>query len=193
LDTITREELKAILKDLPSLETERLLLRQLEMRDAEDMFEYALDRELAIMGLWLPFDKLEDSYDDLKETLEQYDQANIMDWAIELKSEQKMIGRLGLRPYSYVNRRAELGYALNRKYWGKGYTTEAVKAVLNFGFETIKMNRIEAEVLPDNPASIRVLQKVGMTLEGVKREATFIRKQADDLQWYAVLRSEWGG
>jgi hypothetical protein len=81
------------LKDLPTLETPRLILRKLRMDDAEDMFEYAQDRELGLNGLWLPYTQLQESIDDLAEAQELYAKGNFWDWAIEHRADHKMIGR----------------------------------------------------------------------------------------------------
>lgn len=102
-----------------------------------------------------------------------------------------MIGRISLSHYSLRNARAEMDYAMNRKHWGKGLMTEAAKKVINFAFTTLNFNRIEAVCLPENLASIRVLEKNGMQLEGIKREYTFIRGKFDDLKLYSVLKREW--
>ncbi|BAZ19407.1 GCN5-related N-acetyltransferase (plasmid) [Kalymmatonema gypsitolerans NIES-4073] len=180
-----------ILKNLPTLETKRLTLRKLCMEDAADMYEYACDPEIASFGLWLPFHSIEDSKKDLAEVIEGYNKGEIFVWAMELKTERKMIGRIGLGDYSFRNARAEVGYASNRKYWGKGLMTEAVKQIIDFSFAKLGMNRISAVCLPDNVASIRILEKVGMQLEGVKREYTFIRGKFDDLNLYSILKKEW--
>ncbi|MGJ5675780.1 MAG: GNAT family N-acetyltransferase [Nostochopsis sp.] len=180
-----------MLIQLPTLETERLILRKLCMQDAVDMYEYALDPEIAALGLWLPFHSIEDSLKDLTEVIEGYDKGEIFVWAIELKSNSKMIGRIGLGDYSLKNARAELGYASNRKYWGQGLITEAVKQIIEFSFINLAMNRIQAVCLPENVASIRVLEKVGMQFEGVQREYTFVRGKFDDLNLYSILKREW--
>ncbi|MCP6758913.1 MAG: GNAT family N-acetyltransferase [Fischerella sp. CENA71] len=161
------------------------------MQDAVDMYEYASDPEIANLGLWLPFHSIEDSLKDLTEVIEGYDKGEIFAWAIELKNANKMIGRIGLGDYSLKNARAELGYASNRRYWGKGLMTEAVKQIIDFSFINLAMNRIEAVCLPENVASIRVLEKVGMQFEGVKREYTFVRGKFDDLNLYSILKREW--
>lgn len=180
-----------IFKNLPTLETERLLLRKLCLKDAVDMYEYACDPEIASFGLWLPFFSIEDSNKDIVEIMEGYNRGESLVWAMELKTNQKMIGRIGLGDYSSKNARAEIGYASNRKYWGKGLMTEAVKQIIDFCFTSLGMNRIEAVCLPDNVASIRVLEKVGMSFEGVKREYTFIRGKFDDLKSYSILKRDW--
>jgi [ribosomal protein S5]-alanine N-acetyltransferase len=84
-----------------------------------------------------------------------------------------------------------LGYALNRAYWGQGYGTEAARAVIDFGFGVLNLHRIGASVLADNSGSIRVLTKIGMQFEGVKRDFTAIRGRHEDLHSYSILKPEW--
>jgi [ribosomal protein S5]-alanine N-acetyltransferase len=180
-----------ILKDLPTLETERLILRKLTLDDAQDMFEYAQDSEIARLGLWQPFYTLQDSIDDLNSVLEGYAQGKMMTWAMEHKEDRKMIGRLVLGHYEPDDARADLGYAMNRRYWGKGYATEAIRRVVKFGFEELSLNRIGAVVLPENIASIRVLEKAGLKFEGVRREFAFIGDKYCDLHCYSILKREW--
>lgn len=178
-------------KDLPTLETPRLILRKLRIDDAEDMFEYAQDRDLALNGLWLPYTHLQESIDDLAEAQEMYVKGNFWDWAVEHRADHKMIGRLGLHGYHPKDNRADLGYAFNRKYWGQGYGTEAARCVVQFGFEVLGLHRISANVLLDNAGSIGVLTKIGMRFEGVKRDFTAIRGHHEDLHSYSILRPEW--
>jgi ribosomal-protein-alanine N-acetyltransferase len=178
-------------KDLPTLETPRLILRKLRMDDAEDMFEYAQDRELGLNGLWLPYTQLQESIDDLAEAIAAYEKGNLWDWAIEHRADRKMIGRLNFHHYRPKDASAEIGYALNRRYWGQGYGTEATGRLLHFGFEQMNLHRISAVVLTDNLASIRVLTKIGMRFEGVMREAIAIRGYHEDLHSYSILRPEW--
>jgi ribosomal-protein-alanine N-acetyltransferase len=86
--------------------------------------------------------------------------------------------------------RGVLVYALNRNHWGKGYATEAVGAAITFGFTSLGLERIEALVMLDNPASAHVLEKVGMRYEGVLRSYMRIRGAFYDLRMYSILRAE---
>jgi ribosomal-protein-alanine N-acetyltransferase len=178
-------------QDLATLETPRLILRKLRIEDAEDMFEYAQDRELGLQGLWLPYTMLQESINDIAETIEAYAKGNLWDWAIEHLADRKMIGRLGLHAFHAKDNRTDLGYALNRAYWGQGYGTEAAGAVIDFGFGMLNLHRIGASVLADNSGSIRVLTKIGMQFEGVKRDFTAIRGRHEDLHSYSILKPEW--
>jgi ribosomal-protein-alanine N-acetyltransferase len=102
-----------------------------------------------------------------------------------------MIGRINMGAYNVRDARAELGYAFNRKYWGKGYATEAASAILQFGFETLKLHRVGATVLPNNFGSIRVLEKLGFQREGVRRQAYSLHGTYQDLLCYSILAPEW--
>ncbi|MDQ3705040.1 MAG: GNAT family N-acetyltransferase [Chloroflexota bacterium] len=180
-----------ILRDLPGMETERLVLRKLRMEDAEDMFEYGQDQEIAFRGLWPPLQSLEESQADLADAMEGYAAGSEISWAIEHRADRKMIGRIGLGPYSRMNHRAEIGYALNRNYWGQGLATEAVSGVLGFAFGEMGLNRVQAIVLPDNIGSMRVLEKAGMRREGLLRGYQFVLGKYWDVYMYGVLRSDW--
>jgi ribosomal-protein-alanine N-acetyltransferase len=180
-----------LLRNLPDLPTPRLLLRKLRMEDAADMFEYAQDAEIAASGLWLPYTELQQSADDLAETLKAYETGRALDWAIEHRADHKMIGRINLGDYHRGDRRADLGYALNRRYWGQGYATEAARAVVAFAFGPLDLNRVGAVVLPDNGGSITVLTRLGFQQEGVQRQFTSLRGTPEDLLCYSLLRAEW--
>lgn len=184
-------DVDSILRELPELETGRLLLRKLRMEDAADMFEYGQDPEIARRGLWPPLQSLEESQTDIAETMEGYARGTEMSWALENKANGKMIGRFGLGPFSRMNNRIEIGYAMNRSYWGQGLATEAARRLVQFAFEQLGVNRVQAIVLPENSGSIRVLEKSGMQREGLLRGYQLVQGEYLDVLIYAVLRSDW--
>ena len=87
--------------------------------------------------------------------------------------------------------RAELYYVLAQNYWGRGYMTEAVEAVLGFGFGVMHLNRIDGVCWVENTASARVLEKVGMQFEGILRQFIFVKGAFRDLRWYSILHNEY--
>jgi ribosomal-protein-alanine N-acetyltransferase len=89
-----------------------------------------------------------------------------------------------------LHRRGDIGYALAREYWGHGYATEAVRAMIEFGFEHLNLNRIEARAVPANVASTRVMQKAGMKYEGILSESGFFKGAYQDVALYSILRSD---
>ncbi len=114
-------------------------------------------------------------------------------FAIELGENGRLIGNVGIRlgKRQPEARQADLGYELDPRYWGKGYANEAARAVVNFGFETLQVHRIWAECLAENQASARVLEKLGMRLEGRLREDEYFKGRWWDTLIYAILEDEW--
>lgn len=176
---------------LPVLETDRLLLRNLSLDDVEDIFEYASDPEVSRYNSWSVHKSIEDSKWFLNEVIEEYKNHELASWGIVHKEALKVIGTCGFANWIPDQRRAEIGYALSRKYWGKGYMPEAVRSVIAFGFRMMKLNRIEGRSIILNPASARVMEKVGMKSEGVLRQHLFAKGSFHDVKMYSILREEW--
>lgn len=112
-------------------------------------------------------------------------------FAIEKKSDAEFIGLFGLKLGSEKYKRAEVWYKIHRNHWNKGYATEALNAVLNFGFKTLKLHRIEAGCAVDNLGSIRVLEKAGMTKEGRRKQILPLKSGWADNFEYAILETEY--
>jgi ribosomal-protein-alanine N-acetyltransferase len=176
--------------DLSEMETARLRLRPIRHEDAEAIFEYASDPLVTQYLPWRPHQSLQDTYAFLATRQEWPD---VLPWGIEHKSDGKLIGSCGFHHWSLEHARAEIGYVLSRRYWGQGYMTEAVRAVVAYGFETMLLNRIEALCRPPNVASARVLEKSGMKFEGVLRQYMFANGSYHDYKIYSVLRGEYAG
>lgn len=146
------------------LETDRLILRPITLDDAEDLFEYASDPENT-KNTFPTHQSLEESKWIIANLFMRSPLGN---FAIELKENGKMIGTCDLR-INEEDRSAELAYAINKKYWGNGYAPEAAKKLLDFAFNTLKVERIWAKYAAENGASGRVMEKIGMEKEGVLR------------------------
>jgi ribosomal-protein-alanine N-acetyltransferase len=173
---------------LLTLTTDRLRLRELNMSDAPDVFAYASDPEVTRYTSWATHQTLADSERFLESVVLKYYTEKPMDWGIEHKDSGKLIGTCGLINWEPNHARAEIGYVLARPYWGQGYATEAVRAVISFGFHVMLLNRIQATCMLDNTASARVMEKVGMQYEGILREYALIREQYRDLKLYAIIK-----
>jgi len=113
--------------------------------------------------------------------------------AVTLKESGALIGNCGIRVNNAEWREANIGYEIAPELWGRGYASEAARAILAFGFGTLQMHRIWAWCVADNTASARVLEKVGMTREAREREKELIRGQWYDALTYAILDREWQG
>jgi [ribosomal protein S5]-alanine N-acetyltransferase len=178
---------------LPTLETERLILRPVTADDVSDVFEYASDPEVARYVTWDAHDSLDESRFFVDLLLGKYAAGEVAPWAMVHRREGRLIGTCGFGWWNTTNRSAEIGYAMARRYWGQGLMTEAVREIVRFGFEVMDLNRIEACHDVDNPASGRVMEHAGMAAEGIRREAVFAKGYFRDVRLYSILRREYLG
>ena len=112
-------------------------------------------------------------------------------WAIAQESSRTMVGSCGLSAFHERHRRAELGYDLAREAWGKGAASAVARRVLQFGFEELQLNRIEAMVMAGNDRSERVLDRLGFQREGLLRHYKFARGAFSDYTVWAMIREDW--
>ena len=175
---------------LPVVETDRLVLRALKMSDAQDLFSYAQDPLVSRHVLWETHRSLADSRAYLRYAIRQYREGQPGSFAITLRRSGRMIGTIGFMWVSKENHSAEVGYSLSRDYWNQGIMTEALRAVIRFGFEELRLNRIEAQHELDNPASGQVMRHVGMQYEGTLRQRIKNKGRFVDVALYAILRGD---
>ncbi len=176
---------------LPVIEASRVRFRHLEEADIDSLFAIFSDEEA--MRYWgsPPFAERGDAVNYLADIHEHFRKKTLFQWGIAQKSDDKIIGTSTLFHTDEKNRRAEIGYALNREFWGKGYITEALNSLLKFAFEELNLHRIEADVDPRNLASIRVLERFGFQKEGYLRERWIVQGEIQDALFYGLLRSDW--
>ncbi len=142
--------------------------------------------------LWDTHRSIEDSESFLHLALEGYERGDFGGWGVVLKGDGAFVGTCGMDVgYAPEHARAELGYVLSRKHWGKSLMPEAVRAVMVFGFEKLSLKRIQARCIAENVASARVMEKAGMTFEGTLRESEFIKGAYRDIKFYSILRREY--
>ena len=176
---------------LPVIETERLMLRKMTMRDAPDLYRYCRDKEVARHVLWDAHTSLLETRAYVRFLLYQYRNGEPGSWGIVLKETGRVVGTIGYMNYSADNSTVEIGYSLSREQWGKGLMTEALNAVIGGTFRVLSLHRIEAMHFTDNPASGRVMEKCGMTHEGHLRERIFCKGEFRDVEMWAILRKDW--
>lgn len=181
---------ETIFRDLPVLETDRLILRKLSMDDAADIYSYASDPEMSRYTVWSSHTSIEDARCYLHYVLENYEKGLADNWGIVYKSSGRLIGTIGFFAVDREDFRAEIHYAISRAYSGKGLMSEAVRKVLSFGFGKLQLNRIQAHCMIANIGSERVMQKAGMTFEGIERESIFVKGEFHDLKRYAILQKD---
>ena len=176
----------------PTLETERLLLRPLTPADAPILARRAGRREIADTTISIPHPYSEQQAREwIAGHVDLFAKGKGVVFGMESKREGTLAGTIGLREIDAEHSQAELGFWVAVECWGQGYATEAARAVVNFGFEQLGLNRIYAHHMVRNPASGRVLTNVGMKQEGLLRQR--VRKWGvfEDVVLLAVLRSEW--
>ncbi len=175
----------------PTIETSRLLLRPFVPGDAADVQRLAGDHEIAATTLNIPHpyaDGMAEEWIASNETAWNEDER--VTFAVTQKAEAILVGACGIR----IQREAdcgELGYWIGKEFWGRSYATEAAEAVMHFGFTELSLNRLQAQHFSQNPASGRIMQKLGMSLEGTARQAEKKWGSYVDIVRYALLRDEW--
>jgi [ribosomal protein S5]-alanine N-acetyltransferase len=173
-------------RNLPQLKTDQLFLRQLKMSDVEATFEYASDPEVLKYTFWYTHYSIADS----RQLIEWLLSEDFACWSIVHKAENRVIGVCFLYNFDFHNRKAEIAFNLTRKYWGNGYMTEAVREMICFAFKRWRLNRIEGTCMPENLASARVMEKVGMQYEGLLRQYRYAKGRYYDLKMYGILRED---
>jgi len=168
------------------IETSRLIIRPFKSCDWKDVLEYSSDP--AVMH-FVPIGVLDEK--TVKEIVSEELSDETECYAIELKSNHKVIGHIIYHPW-FMKHTYEIGWIINSCYQNLGYATEATKGVVTYGFQNQKLHRIIATCQPDNPASFRVAEKIGMRREGIFKQCIFIE---DGVWWdeyfYAILENEW--
>ena len=173
------------------LQTPRLLLRRFTMDDAQNMFDlWCNDPEVTRFLSWGPHGTIDKTKRLLKSWRQRYEDTMFYNWCIEF--EGLPIGGIDLIMRSEKSLRAELGYCLSNRYKGRGLVTEAACAVLTFAFEDVGLHKICAKHDVENPASGRIMQKLGMRQEGyMKLDAQRLDGTYSDMVLYGILRDEW--
>jgi len=176
---------------IPTLETERLILRPFVVTDAADVQRLAGDRAIADTTQNIPHPYLDGMAEEwISKHEELFEQGKGATFAIALKPQGVLIGAISLMGIS-KGHQAELGYWIGKPHWNLGFATEAGRAILQFGFDGLELNRIHACHLSRNPASGRVMQNLGMTHEGCRRQHVKKWENYEDLELYGILRSDW--
>ena len=183
-------DFEARFKHPPMLETERLRLRPVREDDAEAVFAAVSDPDVTQHLAWDAHYRVSESVSFVRWVMDESAAGRPAQWAMETKAEDRFIGLCGLVAVEPKHHRAEVGYWLGRRDWNRGYMTEAVRETLRYGFDDLGLFRIEGFCLPDNLASIRVMEKAGMVYEGTLRRYLWAKKRHHDLRVYAILRGE---
>ncbi|MEB2298311.1 GNAT family N-acetyltransferase [Lysinibacillus xylanilyticus] len=173
----------------PVLKTARLTLRPISLNDLEAMFNYTSSENVARYVTWDPHKSLDETKVFVELVLNGYKQGNHLLWGIEY--EQKLIGTIDFVSVNDQHKCAEIGYVLSEEYWNQGITTEAVKKLIDYGFNELKMVRIQARCFKDNIGSQKVMEKSGMLFEGILRKSMFVKGCHRDVKMYAITDGDY--
>lgn len=172
----------------PELQTDRLLLRPFTPNDAPGVRELAGDRDIAATTLNIPHPYEEGMAEEwIRTHREKFERGELANFAITLRGDGNLIGAIGLVIVP-EHERAELGYWIGKPHWGNGYCTEAARAVAEYGFRELGLNRIHASHFSHNPASGRILQKIGMSREGCLKQHVRKWEKFVDLEVYGTVK-----
>jgi ribosomal-protein-alanine N-acetyltransferase len=173
------------------LSTDDLILRPSKLSDAEGLFAMLSDPQS--MKYWSdqPVTDVEDAIKVLKEDIESDAQGNSLCLSIFLNGEDRMIGKCILFRFSETNRRAEIGFIINRKYWRQGLMQQALVALIDFAFHTLNLHRIEADVDEENTGSLGILYKLGFQREGLFRDRWCVYGEWQQSIMLGLLKQDW--
>ena len=176
---------------MPTIRTKRLTLRAAKMSDAEDLYEYSRDPAVAKHVLWDAHTSIHQTRAYIRYLIRQYKNGQPSSFVISITETGKVVGTIGFMWIQQENRSAEVGYSLSRRYWNQGIMSEALQAVVEFGFTKLNLNRIEAQHECDNPASGKVMLHAGMRHEGTLRQRIYNKGRYADVDLYAIVRSDY--
>jgi len=178
-------------KQRPELTTARLRLRPFALSDAPELTPLVSARDIAATTLNIPHPYEEAMAEEWISTHEEkWESGELAVFALVRSDDDQLVGAMGL-VIQEKHRRAELGYWVGKPFWGEGFATEAAQAVVAFGFDELNLQKVLACCFRENPASARVLEKIGMKYEG--RLRGHVEKWGDfkDLEMYGILRGEY--
>ena len=184
--------LDCVFQGFPHLETERFGLRKLELSDAESLFTILADEEVTRFYDDEAFTEISQAKAQIQAWANGFDERRSIRWGIVRREDDIVIGTCGYYGFNVWHRRGSLGFELARSYWRQGIMTEALEAIIAFGFNEVGLNRIQAVVMPGNEGSEKLLEKLGFRREGVLREyENWGKKGFVDVLMFSLLRHEY--
>ncbi len=180
------------MREPSTLYTERLILRPYTLADAKELQRLIGDRDIASTTLNIPHpyeDGMAEAW--ISSRQEKFQKGESFDFAITYQEQGFFIGGISIGEFTKEYETGEIGYWIGKPYWNNGYCTEAAHALLIYGFEVLGLNRIHARHFSRNPASGRVMQKIGMKHEGHLRQAIKKWGKFEDMEIYSILRSDY--
>lgn len=165
-------------KEFPQLETERLVLRDLAESDSSALFQNYSDEDIAKNFLDAPLTDMEQAIQFIEAFRAEFRQGEAITWAVSLKGTNEFIGTC-----SYMieaNSCAEIGYDLSKAHWGKGLMSEALRAIIEYGFDELGLREIKADTLSENTRSVKLLERLGFRLDGIREKSHYFSLQSQN-------------
>lgn len=182
---------RKLFSDLPTLYTERLVLRKFRTDDLYDVNEYCCKEEVPRYLMWTPHLNLKETQGYLDFMIKRYRKGQNSDFAIALQGSGKVIGNCGFTSVDLQNECCEIGYVLSSDYWGKGYMDEAFEALLSVAFSRLKAHRAVLRILDGNDHSVAFALRHGFREEGTERNALFVKGEYRTFRRFAMLEEEY--
>ena len=187
------ENIRKALVPFPVLETKRLILREINIEDAGSVYNLRSDARIAEFISRPPAKEIKEAEELIEKMIGAYQTKQAIGWAAIRKnsSDKEMIGACGFNHIDYLNNRAEIGGEMAVNHWGKFFAIEAVKAIVDFGFETLKLHSIEAKVSPQNKSAIYLLEKLGFQKEAHFKDYYLFEGKYKDLAVYTAMKNSY--
>lgn len=181
---------KAIFDNFPVLESERLIFRAFQKEDAQDFFKTRSDKEVMKYMDTSPLKDEAAAEDIITSIQKSFDDKKGIQWAIVEKATNQWVGYFGIWRLIEAHARGEIGYALQKTAWGKGYMTETLHQLIPYGFNTLNLHSMEANMNPNNSASKRLLVNFGFQQEAHFRENYYFNGVFYDSLIFSLLKSD---
>ncbi len=184
------EDIPELLKSFSKVQTERLRFRPLEMSDQQNLFAIMSDPEVSKYNRWDVHQTVSQSEDYIQAALDLYAQGQYLEWAV-CQEDNQLIGFFGIVWWMPDYASVELGFSLNRAYWNRGLISEALTALIHWGFAEMKINRFEAQCEINNVSSQRVLEKLGWSCEGTLRDRVYFKEAFRNMKLFSLLKTDY--
>jgi len=181
----------SIAKITAELRSERLLLRPLALSDSQAFFDIFSDADTLLYWSREPISSHEEAAALIQKELDFAKSGTCISWGVALPDSNLLIGKANIFQLSEQHRRAEVGYILDRQHWGRGYMTEAMRCVLAYAFDKLKLHRLEADTDPENAPSLALLEKIGFQREGLFRDRWHVHGRWHDSVMFGLLEEDY--
>lgn len=184
------DKIKETFKGEPELSSERLIYKKIVPENADDMYEYSHLDEVPKYLLWMPHSGPLETQRYVRLLQKKYASGSFWDFGLTYRENGKFIGTCGITSYDEDENSIEIGYVLNPDYWGRELAVEAARTVMKFCFDTYGVSLIKAKFMEGNDRSLRVMQKLGMKLEGVYRHSMYVKGDYKTIHVYFITRED---